>query len=388
MGTENVILKFLLRHPLVCVFALAMIGLSVAVISKVQEKEQGGGIPAFARGGAGGATAVSVAQVSQQLMFDQVESVGTAVANESVNLTPKVSDTISRVGFQDGDLVRAGDILVELTNASETARLSEAQSTADEAVRQYERLRTLNGDNLISATDLDAARTRAETAQARLEGVIVAMDDRLIRAPFSGVLGFRNVSEGSLVSPNTIITTLDDISVIKLDFSIAEAYLAQIASGQTIRAESIVYRGRQFDGTVQVVGSRIDPVTRSVQVRAVIDNTGGELRPGMLMTVSVALNSVQAVVVPEQSLVPRSGKQFVFVVDEANVASQVEVEIGRRRPGIVEIIQGVSVGDMVVTEGLARLRPGQVVRMLNAASFEPTIPAERSVGSNAAFPST
>ena len=388
MGTENVILKFLLRHPLVCVFALAMIGLSVAVISKVQEKEQGGGIPAFARGGAGGATAVSVAQVSQQLMFDQVESVGTAVANESVNLTPKVSDTISRVGFQDGDLVRAGDILVELTNASETARLSEAQSTAEEAVRQYERLRTLNGDNLISATDLDAARTRAETAQARLEGVIVAMDDRLIRAPFSGVLGFRNVSEGSLVSPNTIITTLDDISVIKLDFSIAEAYLAQIASGQTIRAESIVYRGRQFDGTVQVVGSRIDPVTRSVQVRAVIDNTGGELRPGMLMTVSVALNSVQAVVVPEQSLVPRSGKQFVFVVDEANVASQVEVEIGRRRPGIVEIIQGVSVGDMVVTEGLARLRPGQVVRMLNAASFEPTIPAERSVGSNAAFPST
>ena len=388
MGTENVILKFLLRHPLVCVFALALIGLSVAVISKVQDKEQGGGMPAFARGGAGGATAVTVAQVTQQLMFDQVESVGTAVANESVNLTPKVSDTISRVGFQDGDLVRAGDILVELTNASETARLSEAQSTADEAVRQYERLRTLNGDNLISATDLDAARTRAETAQARLEGVIVAMDDRLIRAPFSGVLGFRNVSEGSLVSPNTIITTLDDISVIKLDFSIAEAYLAQIASGQTIRAESIVYRGRQFDGTVQVVGSRIDPVTRSVQVRAVIDNSGGELRPGMLMTVSVALNSVQAVVVPEQSLVPRSGKQFVFVVDEANVAKQVEVVIGRRRPGIVEIIQGVSLGDMVVTEGLARLRPGQTVQVLKSANSELTSPAERSVGSDAAFPST
>tara|TARA_R110001592_G_scaffold166969_2_gene402213 strand:+ start:110 stop:1276 length:1167 start_codon:yes stop_codon:yes gene_type:complete len=388
VGTENVILKFLLRHPLVCVFALALIGLSVAVISKVQDKEQGGGMPAFARGGAGGATAVTVAQVTQQLMFDQVESVGTAVANESVNLTPKVSDTISRVGFQDGDLVRAGDILVELTNASETARLSEAQSTADEAVRQYERLRTLNGDNLISATDLDAARTRAETAQARLEGVIVAMDDRLIRAPFSGVLGFRNVSEGSLVSPNTIITTLDDISVIKLDFSIAEAYLAQIASGQTIRAESIVYRGRQFDGTVQVVGSRIDPVTRSVQVRAVIDNSGGELRPGMLMTVSVALNSVQAVVVPEQSLVPRSGKQFVFVVDEANVAKQVEVVIGRRRPGIVEIIQGVSLGDMVVTEGLARLRPGQTVQVLKSANSELTSPAERSVGSDAAFPST
>ena len=388
MGTENVILKFLLRHPLVCVFALALIGLSVAVISKVQEKEQGGGAPGFARGGSGGASAVTVAQVTQQLMFDQVESVGTAVANESVNLTPKVSDTISRVGFQDGDLVRAGDILVELTNASETARLSEAQSTADEAVRQYERLRTLNGDNLISATDLDAARTRAETAQARLEGVIVAMDDRLIRAPFSGVLGFRNVSEGSLVSPNTIITTLDDISVIKLDFSIAEAYLAQIASGQTIRAESIVYRGRQFDGIVQVIGSRIDPVTRSVQVRAVIDNAEGVLRPGMLMTVTLALNAVQANVLPEQALVPRAGKQFVFVVDEANVVKQVEVLIGRRRPGVVEIINGVNVGDRVVTEGLAQLRPGQTVQVLNSKQSERISPDARRVGTDASVPTT
>lgn len=366
-------------------FALALVGLSAAVVGKLQEQEQGGGMPAFARGGS---AAVSVAQVTQQPMFDQVESVGTAVANESVNLTPKVSDTISRIGFQDGDLVRSGDILVELTNASEAARLSEAQSTADEALRQYERLRTLNVDNLISATDLDAARTRAETAQARLEGVIVAMDDRLIRAPFSGVLGFRNVSEGSLVSPNTIITTLDDISVIKLDFSIAEAYLAQIASGQAIRAESIVYRGRQFDGTVQVVGSRIDPVTRSVQVRALIDNSTGELRPGMLMTVSLALNAVQANIVPEQAVVPRSGKQFVFVVDEANVVKQVEVGIGRRRPGVVEILSGVSLGDMVVTEGLAQLRPGQTVRVLNSAQLEPVSPQPRRVGNEALVPTT
>ena len=284
--------------------------------------------------------------------------------------------------------MRAGDILVELTNASETARLSEAQSTADEAVRQYERLRTLNGDNLISATDLDAARTRAETAQARLEGVIVAMDDRLIRAPFSGVLGFRNVSEGSLVSPNTIITTLDDISVIKLDFSIAEAYLAQIASGQTIRAESIVYRGRQFDGIVQVIGSRIDPVTRSVQVRAVIDNAEGVLRPGMLMTVTLALNAVQANVLPEQALVPRAGKQFVFVVDEANVVKQVEVLIGRRRPGVVEIINGVNVGDRVVTEGLAQLRPGQTVQVLNSKQSERISPDARRVGTDASVPTT
>lgn len=375
-------MKFLLRHPLVIVFALVLVGLSVAVVAKLSETEQGGAGSPFARGGSGGGASVRVAQVTRQLVFDHIESVGTAVANESVNLTPKVSDTISRVGFEDGDLVSRGDILVELTNASETARLSEAQSTADEAVRQYERLRTLNGDNLISATDLDAARTRAETAQARLEGVIVAMDDRLIRAPFSGVLGFRNVSEGSLVSPNTVITTLDDISVIKLDFSIAEVYLAQIASGQAIEAESIVYRGRQFEGTVQVIGSRIDPVTRSVLVRAVIDNSEGVLRPGMLMTVTLALNAVQANVLPEQALVPRAGKQFVFVVDDAGVVAQVEVSIGRRRPGVVEILGGVREGDSVVIEGLAQLRPGQTVRVLNSAQPGLTNPQERRVGND------
>jgi membrane fusion protein (multidrug efflux system) len=363
LGTENVILKFLLRHPIACVFVLAVVGLGYAVVNKVQDSGQAQGRPSFARGGA---ASVNTAQVSEQMMSDRIESVGTAVANESVNLTPKVSDTISRVAFEDGDLVRAGDILIELTNASEAARLAEAQSNVDEAVRQFERLRTLTGDNLISATDLDAARTRAETAQARLEGVIVAMDDRLIRAPFSGVLGFRNVSEGSLVSPNTVITTLDDISVIKLDFTIAEVYLAQILSGQAVSAESIVYRGRKFEGVVQVVGSRIDPVTRSVQVRAVIDNADGVLRPGMLMTVSVALNAVRANVIPEQALVPRAGKQFVFLVGDENVANQVEVEIGRRRPGVVEILSGLSLGDQVVVEGLSSLRPGQSVRVLNA----------------------
>lgn len=378
-------MKFLLRHPIACFFALALVGLGFAVVDKLQDEEQGQGRPSFVRGGA---ASVNVAQVSEQMMFDRIESVGTAVANEAVNLTPKVSDTISRIAFEDGDLVRAGDILIELTNASEAARLAEAQSNVDEAVRQFERLRTLTGDNLISATDLDAARTRAETAQARLEGVIVAMDDRLIRAPFSGVLGFRNVSEGSLVSPNTVITTLDDISVIKLDFTIAEVYLAQILSGQTVNAESIVYRGRQFEGTVQVVGSRIDPVTRSVQVRAVIDNADGVLRPGMLMTVSLALNAVQANVIPEQALVPRAGKQFVFLVVDENVAKQIEVEIGRRRPGVVEVISGLSLGDRVVVEGVSSLRPGQSVRVLNAPSSEQGMPEPTTLENDARVSNT
>src|SRR5690606_19127617 len=146
--------------------------------------------------------------------------------------------------------------------------LTEARASAEDARRQYERLQNLAANNLIAATDVDVARTRAETAEARLEGVMVAMDDRLIRAPFSGVLGFRNISEGSLLNPNTVITTLDDISVIKLDFTIAEIYLAELGIGQKVTARSIVYDDLAFEGEVQVIGSRIDPVTRSVAVRA------------------------------------------------------------------------------------------------------------------------
>ncbi len=354
-------MRFLLRHPVVVLFSLAAIGLVIAVFQKVQQQDQS---VAFVRSGSGAPRSVSVEAVSRQILVDRVESIGTAVANESVNLTPKVSDTISRIGFNDGSLVEQGEILVELTNSSEAARLSEAQSTADEAVRQYERLQSLLTNNLISKTDLDASRTRAETARARLEGVIVAMDDRLIRAPFSGVLGFRNVSEGSLVSPNTVITTLDDISIIKLDFTVAEVYLAQLQIGQTVSAKSIVYKDREFEGIVQVVGSRIDPVTRSVAVRAHIDNRDGVLRPGMLLTVSMALSSSEVTVVPERSLIPSGGRQYAFVVDEGGIARQVEVQIGRRRPGYVEVLGGLDPGQMVVTDGMAQIRPGQPVQVV------------------------
>src|SRR5690606_29694442 len=133
---------------------------------------------------------------------------------------------------------------------------------------------------------------------------------------FTGVLGFRNISEGTLVTPNTVITTLDDISTIKLDFNIAEVYLAQLGQGQTIKASSVVYRGEEFEGVVTSVGSRVDPVTRSVRVRAEIDNPDGKLRPGMLLTVDLTMEARDTVVIPEAAVVPSQGRQFVFVVDE------------------------------------------------------------------------
>ena len=342
--------------------------LSYGVYTKLQPAggNAAGGPPGMG-GGPGGmaAPSVTVAVVERGRFIDRVESVGSAQANESVTITPKVSDIVTRLHFSDGDYVEKGDLLVELTNTAETARLSEAQTALDDARRQLERVRQLTANNLVSQSDLDDAESRVETASARLQGVVANMQDRVIVAPFSGVLGFRNISEGTMVTPNTAITTLDDISTIKLDFNVAESFLAQLQSGLEINASSIVYPGRTFTGDVQVVGSRVDEATRSVPVRALIDNPDGSLRPGMLLTVGMMLNERETIVVPEQAVVPAQGRQYVFVVDEENTARRVEVTLGARRPGIVEILSGVVPGQRVVAEGVAQVRPGQPVRILN-----------------------
>jgi len=381
-------LRFIIRHPIFLLFIVCFLGLSYLAVNKIQSPSAvtAGGPPM--RGGPGGqATAVAVELVRLESIADQIESAGTTTANESLNLTAKVSDTVNKIHFNDGAFVNRGDILVELTNDAEATRLAEARASADDAKKQYERLQNLADSNFIAPTDVDVARTRAQTADARLEGVMVAMDDRLIRAPFSGILGYRNISEGSLLSPSTVITTLDDISVIKLDFTISELYLADVQVGQTVMALSIVYQGRDFEGTVRVVGSRIDPVTRSVSVRAHIDNSDGTLRPGMLLTVTLALNEYEAVVIPEQAVIPSQGKQYVFTIDEENIARRVEVELGRRRPGLVEIVSGVVPGQRVVTQGTAQVRPGQPVRILNQSNAVPTLatPERAAVSSTAAL---
>jgi membrane fusion protein (multidrug efflux system) len=350
--------KYIIRHPVFLLMLAGAAALSYLVLAKVVEEPVADG----RRGGFGGAPVVGLSSVERRVIADKIESVGTSVANESVNLTAKVSETVFAVNFEDGDFVERGQVLVELVNADEASRLAEAQATVDDAVRQFDRIENLSAQNLVADNERDQARTNLDTAKARFEGVLVAMDDRLVRAPFSGYLGFRNISEGTLLTPGAVITTLDDVSVIKLDFTIPERYFADVKAGQIIQANSIVYDDKVFAGTVSVVGSRIDPVTRGVSVRATIDNSSLQLRPGMLMTVSLALNEKSALVVPERSVIASQGQQYVFVVGSDNKVVRAQVELGRRRGGFVEVIGGVVQGQEVVSEGTISVRPGQTVQ--------------------------
>jgi membrane fusion protein (multidrug efflux system) len=352
--------NFVLRHPILLVMLAGALTLSYFVFAKVTE-EPARGPGGF--GGFGGTPIVGVSAVEERIIADEVESVGTTIANESVDLTPAVSETVSRVNFEDGEYVDRGAILVELTSAAEATRLAEAQATVDDAQRQMARLQNLANSNLVADLEFDQARVALETAEARLEGVAAELEDRLVRAPFSGYLGFRNVSEGSLLTPGTVISTLDDVSVIKLNFNIPEVYLADVSVGQTISARSVVYKDREFEGRITVVGSRIDPITRSVSVRAQIPNEDLALRPGMLMTVDLALNAQRALVVPERAVIAAQGEQFVFVVGADNRIEQRQVELGRRRDGFVEVRSGVQPNERVVSDGTIRVRPGITVQI-------------------------
>jgi membrane fusion protein (multidrug efflux system) len=324
----------------------------------------GPGAGGFA-GGFGGAQPplVTLGDVRREQLYDTVDALGTAEANESVTLTAKVTDTVRSVEFEDGDYVEAGTVLVQLTNQEEQALLAEARANLDDAESQLRRVENLAEQGLTSESELDIARSRTAASAARLETIVARLSDRLIQAPFAGVLGFRQVSPGTLLAPNTPITTLDDISIIKLDFTVPETFLGAMQTGARVLAQSVSYQDREFEGVVRTVGSRVDPVTRAIQIRAHIMNDDRALRPGMLLTVRVVMAERPALVVSENAVYQIQDRAYVYRVGPDMVAREQEIEIGERRFGLVEIRGGLAEGDRIVVEGIVKLRDGARVRV-------------------------
>lgn len=331
-----------IRLPLLLCAALALAG--------CEQAPPAGGPPP--------AAVVTTGTVEAKPWRDAIEALGTARANESLLVTAKVTETVVRVNFEDGDLVEAGQVLVDLSGRAEVAGLEEAAASYREARQQYERQQQLAAQKLIPAGQLDAQRATMEAARARLDATRARLADRVITAPFAGVLGFRQVSPGTLVTPGTTIASLDDISLIKLDFSVPESYLPVLAKGQQIEARSNAWPDRRFAGVVATVDSRVDPVTRSVAVRAEIPNPDRLLRPGMLLSVQVFRPERPALVVPEIAVIQVARDAHVFRVREDGTVEQVQVKLGARRPGEVEVLEGLAAGDRIVVDGTVKLRDG------------------------------
>ncbi|MEZ5498356.1 MAG: efflux RND transporter periplasmic adaptor subunit [Steroidobacteraceae bacterium] len=307
---------------------------------------------------------VTVAAATEPVARD-LTAIGTAYANESIDVTSKVSNTVTAVRFSDGQRVKRGDVLIELDSAQLRADLAAAQAELVESDSQYRRGRELLPTQAVSKSQFDQLEAAKTAAAARVAAAQARLQDTVIRAPFAGRVGLRRISIGSLISPGTVITTLDDSSTMKLDFRVPENDLAGLAVGMPVSAATAAYPQRSFAGTIESIDSRIDPVSRTITARARIENKDAALKTGMFMTVALRTRERSAVVIPEEALTPEEATQHVFVVVD-DVASRREVRIGLRLPGKVEIIAGLAAGERVVTEGLQNLRDGVKIRELAA----------------------
>lgn len=317
----------------------------------------GGDGPASGPRGDQGAV-VTTTEVALRDWNDTIPALGTVQAHESIMVTAKVSETVERVHFDSGDEVAAGTVLVTLSGNQQQAALAAAEAAAAEADRLFERQKQLAEQRLISTASLDTQRALRDAARARVDEIRANLGDRLIRAPFPGVLGIRQVSPGSLVQPGTRIASLDDISSVYVDFTVPEAQLSHLGVGQSVLGTSVAYPDRTFEGRVTTVDTRIDPVTRAVTVRADFPNPDRILRPGMLVQVDLQRPAREALVVPEIAVIQVGRDTFVYRVLPDDTVEQAGVRIGARVAGLAEIVEGLSPGDRIVVDGTGKLRPG------------------------------
>ena len=307
---------------------------------------------------------VAVERVAMREIEEHIEALGTTSSWESIEVRSTVTEFVEAIHFSDGQVVAGNDLLLTLVQREEVAKLAEARAFLDEQVREVRRIEGLVASKSMSRNQLDERKTLLEIARQRVAGAEAAVADRNIRAPFSGVLGLRSVSPGALVRPETVITTLDDIATLRLDFPVPSTYLQSLRTGDKVSATTPALAGQQFAGEVIGIDSRVNPVDRSVRLRARIDNRELLLKPGMLLNVDLRRDRRNALLVPEQAIIHYQRDHFVLLVDSAdgNRVQRREIKVGLRIPGSAEILSGLAEGDLVVTEGLT-VRPGQQVRI-------------------------
>ncbi len=303
------------------------------------------------------AVEVVTTQVRERQLIDEVEALGTTRAREAVEITSRISSVVTAIHFVEGESVATGKVLVELDNAQERAARSEAEAALIDSRAQHRRARELLATRAVSESQVQQLEATMKADEARLRAAEARLEQTLVRAPFAGRVGLRHVSPGSLVAPGVAITTLDDLSRVRLDFTVPESFLGVLETGLGITARSVAFEGREFRGAVATVDTRVDPITRAVTIRADLPNDDGLLKPGMFLTVRLAGQARSRVVIPEAALVPEGDRQNVYLVRDGR-AWRTEVVVGRRLPGEVEITGGLNPGDEIVIEGTQKVANG------------------------------
>jgi membrane fusion protein (multidrug efflux system) len=326
-----------------------------------------GGGGAGGRGGfGGGPVMVSVATPQPTTFTDAIEVLGVAKGKRSVTLTSSAAQLVQKVRFTDGQTVPAGAVLVELKTAEQGAGVAQAQANLVVAKRTYDRYQTLSQQGFASKAQLDQYEAAWRSAQADLAAAKARESDRMIRAPFAGVVGLSDIAAGALVNPGSPIVTLDDLSSVRVDFPVPERYLAQLHPGQTISAGVDAYPGETFNGRIANLDTRVDERTRAITARAEFANPGRKLKPGMMIRVAISKGVRQGLAIPESALSVQGDSAFVYVLHsqgQRTMTEQRPVITGLRQNNMVEITDGLRPGERVVADGLNKIQPGQPVRI-------------------------
>ena len=341
----------------------------------------GGAAQGQGKGGAGGPPPVTVeaVKVVTAPMPQTIIAVGSLRSDESVTLRPESAGRISEITFQEGQRVAKGAPLVKLDPAIPQAEVAQARANLTLAKSKFDRAVDLAQRNYISGQAKDEAENNYKVAEASVQLAQAKLAKTEIRAPFSGIIGLRSVSVGDYVKEGADLVNLESIDPLKVDFRVPETYLRQIQVGQALQVTLDALPGKTFNGKVFAVNPLIDTAGRAVVIRAQVGNQDTTLRPGMFARVRlITKEQSDAMVVPEQALVPQGNEQYVFKVLDGKVA-RVKIETGQRRDSKVEVLSGLAAGDLVVTAGQLKIRDGATVRVAGAEGGKPAAPAAAPV---------
>jgi len=322
-----------------------------------------------------GPSSVFVETVSERDFAVRVEALGTLEPNEVVDLTLNTADRVQSLYFDDGQRVLKGKTLLSLAQREQIALTEEAEANVDEARKQLERVERLTERNAVSQAELDEARRAMNSASARLRAVQSRQKDRVLVAPFDGILGFRQVSVGTFIRPGDTVARLIDDSEMNLEFTVPSIFLRSLKPGTQITARTDDLPDMVFEGVIATIDNAIDPITRSVRVRATLPNPDRVLMSGMFMEIILIADPRKSLAIPEEAVQPVGPKTFVFKVDDSTsplVVQRVEVKLGPKQAGYVEVLSGLEKRDRVVTEGVISIRDGSEIKIEDKSILKPT----------------
>ena len=323
-------------------------------------------------------TQVIAVEARRQSVAEALSLVGTLAANEWVEIKAELEGMVVEIGFEEGKAVTKGQLLFRLDESRLTASLAEAEVNLKLSKVNHDRAQQLLRDKTISQQEFDQLASRFESMQAALAVRQRELKDTKIHGAFAGIMGARNVSTGQVIKKDTVLGTLVDVDPVKVEVNVPERFLSLLKLDQTIELRVAAFAGRTFKGQVYFIAPQVDTATRTALVKARIANPDLALKPGMFVNLDLTLQlRADAVVVPEPAIMVNADRAMIYIVDQDSNAQLRPVKLGVRQAGIVEILKGVESGQLVIVEGVQKVRPGSKVKPAGPEAAAAYLPKQK-----------